>query len=1211
MKLSSYKKRKIGKDRERISFSKVKYDYPLPDLLEVQKKSFKKFLDEGIKEAFDRFFPVDTKGQLFSIEILDYYLGEPRYTIKQCRDRKMTYSAPLMVKTRYVDHKTGEVIELKDDAFFANLPMMTDSGSFVINGAERSIVSQLVRSPSVYYTNEIDKNGRRLINSQLIPTRGTWLEFETDAKGIVYVRMDKKRKVTITTLLRAFGLSTDKDILKLYGDNSYIKNTLEKDSTHSTSEAIVEIYKKLRPGEPATLESSKNYIMSLFFNEYKYELAKVGRYKYNKKLNVLDRLRNQKIAEDVVDSKGKVVLKKDTLVDKKLIEEIRPIFMEGFNVKKVKINEDLDEYDKIQTVKIYKPGSEKEKVELIGVDSNLDLNRLTMPDFFAAVDYYLNLFDQIGSFDEIDHLGNRRIRQVGELLQQQFQVGVNKLVASIREKTFVIDKKKIIKVKEGEEVKDLTPEQQEKAKETFLRGLINAKPMNATINEFFGSNQLSQFMDQINPIAELTHKRRLSALGRGGLSRDRAGIEVRDVNESHYGRICPIESPEGPNIGLITSLASYAKINEYGFITAPYRKVINGKVTDQIDYLTADEEEEYVIAIATIDINDKGMIVGDTVPARFEEENIVAKVEDVQYMDVSAQEIISIGTSTIPFFEHNDATRTLMGTNMQRQGVPLLESEAPIVGTGVEYDAVYYSGSEVISKSNGVVDYVDGKKIIVKTKDGKDEYPLYNYELANASTMKHQRPIVRVGEEVKEGDPLADGPSCDHGELALGKNVKVAFTTWDGYNYEDAVVINEKLVKDDVYTSIYLADYEMQCRDTKSGPEEITRDIPNVSEEARKNLDDNGIVVIGTEVKAGDILVGKVTPKGKTELTAEEQLLQAIFGEKARDVRDTSLRVPNGGAGIVYDVKVFSRKDNDELPPGIIKSVRVYIAQKRKIQVGDKMAGRYGNKGVISLVLPEEDMPYLPDGTPVDILLNPQGVPSRMNLGQILEMHLGMAAKKLGIRVETPAFDGATVDEVIDLMKQAGMREDGKTILYDGRTGKAFDHPITVGIMYFIKLHHMVEDKIHSRATGPYSLVTQQPLGGKAQFGGQRFGEMEVWALEAYGAANCLQEMLTVKSDDVLGRVKVFESIVKGEVIDTAGIPESFRVLLKELQALGLDVKIVDKDDKDHSLADLEEERMTEEYRDRVDEEAEISLNNEDVLLPDELEVLAGEGGDI
>ncbi len=1155
----SYKIVKSGDYRERRNFSKIRNTYELKDLLEIQKKSYKWFLDTGIKEVFEDLFPVENFSGTLSLEFGDYHFDEPRYSIKESKDRESTYAAPLRVEVRLFNRETGEVKE--QEIFMGDMPMMTDSGTFVINGAERVIVSQLVRSPSVYFNREIDKSGRELITSQIIPTRGTWLEFETDARDVLYVRIDRTRKVTLTTLLRAFGLSTDEDIFKMFGEDEYLKNTIAKDSTKNTDEALIEIYEKLRPGEPVTLDSSKNQIITRFFDEFRYDLAKVGRYKFNRKLNVADRLLNQVIAEDITNN-GEVVLEKGTQITKANMDILKEALANGFGLTEVKVNEELDQYNKVQIVKIFSPNDKKKKLDVIGNDQSIEVKRLTISDVYASVSYYLNLLQGVGNFDEIDHLGNRRIRQVGELLQNQFRIGVSRMERVVRERMTT------------QEMEEVTP-----------KTLINIRPVTAAMKEFFGSSQLSQFMDQTNPIAELTNKRRLSALGPGGLSRDRAGVEVRDVNSSHYGRICPIESPEGPNIGLITSLASYAKIDEYGFVMSPYRKVVDCQITDDVHYLTADEELDYIISQSTVETDENNKIISEQVNARFRGENILAKPEQVDYIDVSPQQVVSVTTSCIPFLEHDDATRASMGANMQRQAMPLIKTEAPFVGTGVEYIAAKDSGVEVVAKNDGIVEYADAKKVVVKTKEGKDTYRLQNFELANSSICSHQRPIVHPGDVVKADKTiLADGNSTDKGELALGKNMTVAFMTFNGYNYEDAVILNENLVKDDKFTSLHLEDYEMQCRETKLGPEEITRDIPNVSEEARRNLDENGIITIGTEVREGDILVGKVTPKGMAELTSEEKLLHAIFGEKTREVRDTSLRVPHGGDGIVHDIKIYSRKDNDELPAGVSKVIRVYIIQKRKIQVGDKMSGRHGNKGVISLILPQEDMPYLPDGTPVDIMLNPQGVPSRMNFGQILEIHMGMACKKLGVHIATPVFDGAHINDIKDMMKEAGMDEDGKTVLYDGRTGDPFDHRIAVGVMYMIKLHHMVDDKLHARSTGPYSLVTQQPLGGKAQFGGQRFGEMEVWALYAYGAAHTLQEILTVKSDDVIGRVKVYESIIKGQEINQAGVPESFRVLMKEFQALGLDISIINDNGETLQLKEIEEAEDREDNNSSIEE---------------------------
>ena len=1201
----AYKVKKSSDYRERRNFSMIKNSLELSNLLEIQKDSYQLFITEGIKEVFEDLFPVESFSGSLSLEFGDYELDTPRYSIKECKDRQITYAAPLKVQARLFNNETGEVKE--QEIFLGEMPLMTDSGTFIVNGAERVIVSQLVRSPSVYFSKEIDKNGRPNFASKVIPSRGTWLEYETDAKDVMYVRIDRTRKVAITTLLRAFGLSSDKDIIDLFGESEFLANTLEKDSTRNTDEALIEIYEKLRPGEPITLDSAKNQLITRFFDNFRYDLAKVGRYKFNRKLNVKERLLGCVLAEDIVVD-GEVKVKKDTLVTKEVLEEIKPYLDNGYGKCEVMINEELDSHNVVQIINVYSNVDKSKVVRIIGNDSSMDLKTLTISDVYASFSYYLNLMEGIGNLDEIDHLGNRRIRQVGELLQNQFKVGISRMERVIRERMTTQD------------IETVTP-----------KTLINIRPVTAVIKEFFGSSQLSQFMDQINPIAELTHKRRLSALGPGGLARDRAGMEVRDVNASHYGRICPIESPEGPNIGLITSLASYAKVNEYGFLMTPYRKVENGKLTDQVDYLTADEENEYYISQATVNVDEDMNITDKTVAGRYRGENEIIPVEKIDYIDVSPQQVVSITTSLIPFLEHDDATRALMGANMQRQALPLLKTEAPLIGTGVEAIAAKDSGSVVVAKADGIVDYVDAKKIIVKNAKGVDEYILANFERSNQGECFNHVPIVRAGDKIKRGQVIADGPSTDKGELALGKNMVVAFMTFNGYNFEDAVILNEKLVKEDAYTSIRIEDYETQCRDTKLGPEEITRDIPNVSEEARKNLDENGIVRIGTEVKEGDILVGKVTPKGVADLTSEEKLLHAIFGEKTREVRNSSLVVPHGGDGIVHDVKIYTKEDNADLPSGVSKVVRVYIVQKRKISVGDKMAGRHGNKGVISLILPEEDMPYLPDGTPVDIMLNPQGVPSRMNIGQVLELHLGMAAKKLGVYVATPVLDGAKEDDINKMLKEAGMDPDGKTVLYDGRTGEPFDNRISVGVMYMIKLHHMVDDKLHARATGPYSLVTQQPLGGKAQFGGQRFGEMEVWALYAYGASHVLQEILTVKSDDVLGRVKVYEALVKGNPLPQPGIPESFRVLIKEFQALGLDISVINEDNKEVEFKDLEQEDMDEnlvsieevsttsdsalvdDFGDTVslDEEDEFADDDEDFIEEDdELDDFEDEGGE-
>ena len=1142
----AYKIVKFGDHRERRSFSTKRSTLGLSNLLEIQKSSFDLFLKEGIKEVFEDIFPVESFSGSLSLEFGDYYFDEPKYSVKESRERKVTYSAPLKVKARLFINETGEVKE--QEVFLGDVPLMTDTGSFIINGAERVINSQLVMGPSCYYKNEVDKSGRNIITSEVRPNKGTWLEYELDARGILYVRIDRTRKVPVTTLLRALGLSSDDEILELFGQDEYLINTLEKDSTKNTDEALIEIYEKLRPGEPATLDSAKNQLIVRFFDKFRYDLGKVGRYKFNKKLNVLDRLLNAKIAQDIkID--GEVIVKKGTLITKDILETIKPYFENGYGVKEVTINEELDTYNKIQEVLVYSNDEDEKVVKIIGNDQTIDTKRLTISDVYASLSYYICLLYGIGKYDEIDHLGNRRVRQVGELIQNQFRIGIARMERQIRDKMST------------QEIDAVTP-----------KSLINIRPVTASLKEFFGSSQLSKFMDQINPLSELNDKRRLSALGPGGLSRDRAGMEVRDVNPSHYGRICPIETPEGQNIGLITSLASYARINEYGFIMTPYRKVVDNKITDEIVYMTADEEEDYYISQATIDVDDNGYIASETVPVRYNKDNMIVPREKVDYIDVSPSQIVSVTTSMIPFMEHDDANRTLMGANMQRQAVPLMITEAPIVGTGVEAAIARDSGCSVVCDLDGVVEYVDAKKIIVKGLEEKHTYELVSYQRSNNETCYNQRPIVKKGEQVHKGEIIADGPSTDKGEIGLGKNLVVAFMTYNGYNYEDAVILNERIVRDDVLTSVHIEMKEIECRDTKLGPEEFTRDIPNISEDARKNLDENGIVRIGTEIKENDILVGKVTPKGMQELSSEEKLLHAIFGEKTREVRDTSLRVSHGCSGIVHDVQIFTKENSDELPAGVSKVVRVYIVKKRKIQVGDKMAGRHGNKGVCSLILPSEDMPYLPDGTPVDVILNPLGVPSRMNLGQILELHLGMAGKKLGVHYATPIFDSATEKDIQEEVAEAGLDPDYKTWLYDGRTGERFDKRVSVGVMYMIRLVHMVDDKIHARATGPYSMVTQQPLGGKAQFGGQRFGEMEVWALYAYGAAHILQEVLTIKSDDVVGRVRVYEALVKGKPIPTPGVPESFRVLIKEFQALGLDIQIVNKDGSLKDVKELEDD---------------------------------------
>lgn len=1107
----------------------------------------------------------DFTGNL-SLEFVDYSLGEPKYPVDESKDRDVTYNAPLRVKVRLINNETGEVKE--QEVFMGDFPLMTDTGTFIINGAERVIVSQLVRSPSVYYNEKFDKNGKRGVTATVIPNRGAWLEFETDAKDVAYVRIDRTRKLPITVLLRALGFGSDQEIIDVLGESEYLKNTLEKDNTETTDKALLEIYERLRPGEPPTVDNAKSLLVSRFFDPKRYDLAHVGRYKMNKKLDIKNRLFNQVLAEPVVDPEtGEVLAQKGDKLERKLLDKIIPYLENEENklgAKSVELQEGvLEDPILVQSIKIIDPTDPSGERELdvignAGVDRNV--KNIMPADILSAVNYFFNLLHRVGGTDDIDHLGNRRLRSVGELLQNQFRIGLSRMERVVRERMSIQD------------TSSITPQQ-----------LINIRPVIASIKEFFGSSQLSQFMDQTNPLAELTHKRRLSALGPGGLTRERAGFEVRDVHYSHYGRMCPIETPEGPNIGLINSLSSYAKVNEFGFIETPYRRVDpeTGKVTARIDYLTADEEDNYVVAQANARLNEDGSFTDDEVIARFRGENTAVPREQLDYMDVSPKQVVSAATACIPFLENDDSNRALMGANMQRQAVPLLQPEAPVVGTGMEYVSGKDSGAAIICVNDGIVERVEAKEVHIRRVsevDGKevkgdlDRYRLQKYIRSNQGSCYNQRPIVSQGDRVTKGEILADGPSMEDGELALGRNVLTGFMTWEGYNYEDAIIMSERLVKDDVYTSIHIEEYESEARDTKLGPEEITRDIPNVGEDALKDLNEEGIIRVGAEVSDGDILVGKVTPKGVTELSAEERLLHAIFGEKAREVRDTSLRVPHGAGGIVLDVKIFNREDGDELPPGVNQLVRAYIVQKRKISEGDKMAGRHGNKGVISKILPEEDMPFLPDGTPIDIMLNPLGVPSRMNIGQVFEMHLGMAARQLGIHVATPVFDGASEQDVWDTLEEAGMPKDAKTVLYDGRTGEPFDNRISVGVMYMIKLAHMVDDKLHARSTGPYSLVTQQPLGGKAQFGGQRFGEMEVWALEAYGAAYTLQEILTVKSDDIVGRVKTYESIVKGDNVAEPGVPESFKVLIKELQSLGMDVKMLASDESEIEMRDLEEE---------------------------------------
>ena len=1158
----------IGK-RKRMSFSKIKEIADVPNLIEIQVDSYKWFLEEGLKEVFDDISPIEDYTGNLILEFVDYSLDEnPKYDIEECKERDATYCAPLKVKVRLINKETGEIKE--QEVFMGDFPLMTERGTFVINGAERVIVSQLVRSPSVYYAEERDKTGKRLISSTVIPNRGAWLEYETDSNDVISVRVDRTRKQPVTVLFRALGIGTDAEIIELLGEDERLSATLEKDNTNTVEEGLIEIYKKLRPGEPPTVESASSLINALFFDPKRYDLAKVGRYKFNKKLAICYRIMNRVAARDIVNPEtGEVFVKAGETIgynvakdiqnaginvvhllvdDEKEIKVIGNNFVDieahvDFDISDLKIKEKvhyptlkeiLDNYDDEEEIKEVIKSRMKELIP----------KHILLDDIIASISYEFNLFYGVGTIDDIDHLGNRRIRSVGELLQNQVRIGLSRMERVIKERMTVQD------------MESITPQ-----------ALVNIRPVSAAIKEFFGSSQLSQFMDQTNPLSELTHKRRLSALGPGGLSRERAGFEVRDVHHSHYGRMCPIETPEGPNIGLINSLGTYAKVNEYGFIESPYRKYDKetGRVTNEIHYLTADEEDLFVRAQANEPLTEDGEFINNRIACRTVNGALeLLSPDKVDYMDISPKQVVSVATAMIPFLENDDANRALMGSNMQRQAVPLVRREAPIIGTGIEYRAAKDSGAVVVAKNGGVVDRVSADEIIIKKEDGtKDKYKLLKFKRSNAGTCINQTPIVSKGEEIKAGDVIADGPATDLGEIALGRNCFIAFMTWEGYNYEDAVLINERLVREDRLSTIHIEEYECEARDTKLGPEEITRDIPNVGESAIKNLDDRGIIRIGAEVDSGDILVGKVTPKGETELTAEERLLRAIFGEKAREVRDTSLKVPHGESGIIVDVKVFTRENGDDLSPGVNELVRCYIAKKRKIKVGDKMAGRHGNKGVISRVLPEEDMPFMEDGTPMDIVLNPQGVPSRMNIGQVLEVHLGLAAKKLGWYVATSVFDGANEYDIMDALEEAGYPRDGKLTLYDGRTGDSFDNRITVGYMYYLKLHHLVDDKLHARSTGPYSLVTQQPLGGKAQFGGQRFGEMEVWALEAYGAAHILQEILTVKSDDVVGRVRTYEAIVKGENIPEPGIPESFKVLIKELQSLCLDVKVLTAEDQE------------------------------------------------
>ena len=1155
----------IGK-RTRMSFSKIKEIADVPNLIELQVDSYKWFIEEGLKEVFEDISPIEDYTGNLILEFVDYSLDDkPKYDIEECKDRDATYCAPLKVKVRLINKETGEIKE--QEVFMGDFPLMTEKGTFVINGAERVIVSQLVRSPGVYYALERDKTGKKLISSTVIPNRGAWLEYETDSNDVVSVRVDRTRKQPVTVLLRALGIGTDAEIIELLGEDERLTATLEKDNTKTVEEGLIEIYKKLRPGEPPTVESASSLLNALFFDAKRYDLAKVGRYKFNKKLALCYRIMNKVSAEDVINPEtGEVFVKAGEKISYEvakniqnaginvvtlLVEDEKNVKVIGNNFVDIKshVDFDIDIKEKVHypTLKeILDTYSDEDEIKEAIKSKMKELipKHILLDDIIASINYEFNLFYDIGNIDDIDHLGNRRIRSVGELLQNQVRIGLSRMERVIKERMTVQD------------MEAITPQ-----------ALVNIRPVSAAIKEFFGSSQLSQFMDQNNPLSELTHKRRLSALGPGGLSRERAGFEVRDVHHSHYGRMCPIETPEGPNIGLINSLSTYAKINEFGFIESPYRKVDKetGKVTNEIHYLTADEEDLFIRAQANEPLEEDGTFVNKRVVCRTKNGAVeLVPTHRVDYMDISPKQVVSIATAMIPFLENDDANRALMGANMQRQAVPLVRREAPVIGTGVEYRAAKDSGAVVVAKNSGIAERVTADEIIIKREDGvKDRYRLLKFKRSNAGTCINQAPIINKGDQIQKGDVIADGPATDLGEIALGRNMFVAFMTWEGYNYEDAILINEKLVKEDRLSTIHIEEYECEARDTKLGPEEITRDIPNVGESAIKNLDDRGIIRIGAEVDSGDILVGKVTPKGETELTAEERLLRAIFGEKAREVRDTSLKVPHGEGGIIVDVKVFTRENGDDLSPGVNELVRCYIAQKRKIKVGDKMAGRHGNKGVISRILPQEDMPFTEDGTPLDIVLNPQGIPSRMNIGQVLEVHLGLAAKALGWYVATSVFDGAKESDIRKALVQAGYPEDGKLTLYDGRTGETFDNRITVGYMYMLKLHHLVDDKLHARSTGPYSLVTQQPLGGKAQFGGQRFGEMEVWALEAYGAAHILQEILTVKSDDVIGRVRAYEAIVKGENIPEPGIPESFKVLIKELQSLCLDVKVLTEEDQE------------------------------------------------
>ncbi len=1193
----------------RMSFSKINEVLDMPNLIEIQKNSYQWFLEEGLKDVFnDTTTITDYTGNL-SLEFLDYRLSDtPKYTVEECKERDVTYAAPLYVRARLINKETGEIKE--SEVFMGDFPLMTESGTFVINGAERVIVSQLVRSPGVYYGMSYDSTGKKLFTSTVIPNRGAWLEYETDSSDVFSVRIDKNRKLPVTTFVRALGLGSDAELLDFFGEDERILATMEKDITKNTEEALLEVYRKLRPGEPLTLENSQQHLENLFFDPRRYDLSRVGRYKYNKKLGISNRLSGCRLSRPIVNPvTGEILAEAGEVIRRERAMEIEnagvcvayvdvddhgehtevKIISNGMvdlslfvsaavydAVKKV-VNERV-RFSVLQEILESTEGDEALIEALLARAAELVPNHIIVDDILASINYLNCLGHDIGTTDDIDHLGNRRIRSVGELLQNQFRIGFSRMERVIRERMTL----------QAQDMDTVTPQ-----------ALINIRPVVAAIKEFFGSSPLSQFMDQNNPLAELTHKRRLSALGPGGLSRDRAGFEVRDVHYSHYGRMCPIETPEGPNIGLISYLATFARINQYGFAEALLRRVDKqtGIVTDEVVYMPADMEDDYIVAQANEPLDENGRFARGRVNARMRSEFVEIESDKIDYMDVSPKMVVSVATAMIPFLENDDANRALMGSNMQRQAVPLLKTESPIVGTGMEYKAGVDSGVCVLAKAAGTVTDVSADRVLVRRDDNGsiDTYQLIKFARSNQGTCINQRPVVEPGQHLEEHDVIADGPATCNGEIALGKNALIGFMTWEGYNYEDAVLINEKVVREDVFTSIHVEEYEIESRDTKLGPEEITRDIPNVGDDALKDLDERGIIRIGAEVRSGDILVGKVTPKGETELTAEERLLRAIFGEKAREVRDTSLRVPHGEYGIIVDVKVFTRENCDELSPGVNMVVRCYIAQKRKISVGDKMAGRHGNKGVVSRILPSEDMPFLPDGTPLDIVLNPLGVPSRMNIGQVLEVHLGYAAAALGFKVMTPVFDGAHEGDIQELLEQAGKNSNGKTILYDGRTGEQFDNPVTVGYMYYLKLHHLVDDKIHARSTGPYSLVTQQPLGGKAQFGGQRFGEMEVWALEAYGAAYTLQEILTVKSDDVVGRVKTYESIVKGQNVPQSGVPESFKVLVKELQSLGLDIKVLDRDKQEIDLKQTfeEDEELNVVTVDPVDDDAFSTVANE------------------